>query len=206
MFYIIYVRPIVSGIPRDRHVLGYYLSLGNAKNALMDWVRDILKKDPDKKYRELPADRRRERAVFAVSAVAPGSSTGMEGVIVEAAFDDTVEGITYHQQFYNFVNECKTAVVKSLSSRRSVDVPYDEEDEHGDNATVMVQGRHGYFNLTLKKIALDDKDRVLLGGVDEDGYEYEPLDWYVQPSDWSFLADVVCELAEEQETEQTPKA
>ena len=192
MFYTINVTPVVHGQRRESFVLGYYQDLDKAKERLMDWAQDQLKKDPDRKYGSLPADgRQQQKVLLRCQVIAPGSSTGMEGCIVENAFED--EPSSFMSRAGRVVAECGDALRGALAYGETVEIPYDRDGEECDNAEVMAIGNNGDFRVALTAVGKDSEGKIFVSAIATDnGLEYSRIEAYnIVSYEWPYIADLV---------------
>ena len=99
--------------------------------------------------------------------------------------------------FNKVVDECKETICSLIAPGESVDIPFTEEDteemDTSDNLSVMVEGRHNNFYLSIKTVSRDKKGNICLTGRDEDNWkDYDkPADWYIFGEGWPYIAEAV---------------
>jgi len=203
MLYQILILPAGSreaaGLP-----YGYYKDLANAKEALMEWARGVLALHPDKKYKEKPVDGRvAVKQVLRVEIAAPGEKAAITGLIVAHEFaDEAEEG--YSSRMHHICMDAIEAACNALIPGVAVMIPYDEDDEEGNNTTIRFWGRHGEVSADVVFLKKDDVDgNVVIEVVSENGVVEDLAPDDILDEDWPYLADVMLEQIREQ---QTPNA
>ena len=205
MFYSIYITQNTASRP-VRLLYGYYQSLDAAKEALVKWSDSILKMHPDKKVlSDNPAKGRRKEDGIASIAIGDGREKSFQAAICEEHFEDeTGEG--FIQRNCRLKTEAIAFIKKAVGKGNRIKIPYYDydDDRSDDNVTISVYGRHGSFSFGVKSVSIDEKDRILLTGVDEEDTEsYDtPEAWDVDDNDWPYLADVVADIVNDKEKEQ----
>jgi len=179
---------------------GYYYTIESAKEALMDWARGVLALGPDKKYKEKPVDGRAAvKQLLRVEVAAPGEKASIEGVIVVHEFADKAkEG--YNSRMHDICTDARDAACEALTPGETVDVPFDEEDEDGDNTTIRFWGRHDVVNADVKRVKKDNDGKVVIEVYSENGVDEDLAPDDILLEEWPYLADVVLGIKEDQQT------
>jgi len=199
MFYHIIIR--TAGGRSGDLTLGYYHTLGAAKEALMDWARGVLALNPDKKYRETPVDgRAAEKQVLRMEIAAAGEKAAYEGLIVEREFSDEAEQ-GYNSRMHDICTDARDTACGALAPGESVEVPFDKEDEDGENTTVRFWGRHDVVNADVNRVRKDDKGKVVIETYSENGVDENLSPDDILLEDWPYLADVILEQKRKQNPE-----
>lgn len=203
MFYSIYITQSTASKP-VRLLYGYYQNLDAAKEALVKWSDSILKMHPDKKILpdKVTKGRCKEDGIASIT-IGDGRKKCFQAVICEEHFEDeTGEG--FMRRGCRLKNEAIAFIKKAIGKGNRIEIPYQDENEDGENIVISVYGRHGFFSFGVKSISVDKNDRILLTGVDEedaDAYD-TPEEWDVDDNDWLYLADVVSDIVNDKEKEQ----
>ena len=200
MFYHIIIR--TAGGRSGDLTLGYYHTLCAAKEALMDWARGVLALNPDKKYREVPVDgRAAEKQVLRVEIAAAGEKAAYEGFIVEREFADKSEQ-GYNSRMHDICTDARDTTCGVLALGEAVEIPFDKEDEDGENTTVRFWGRHYVVNADVKCVKKDNKGKVVIEAYSENGIDESLAPDDILLEEWPYLADVVLEQKRKQETKK----
>lgn len=190
MFYQILIKTAesVHAIPYQ-----YYSTLAAAKEALMDWARGVLALHPDKKYRETPVDgRAAEKQVLRVEIAAPGKKPAYEGIIVEHAFADE-DKTGYSNRIHKIYQDAREAACAALAPGETVEIPYDKDDEDGNNISIRFEGRHGEVYADVKSVMKDADGKVTVTAVNEYDFEEKLTIYDILDEDWPYLADCILE-------------
>lgn len=159
---------------------------------------------PDKKVLpDNPAKGRRKEDGIASIAIGDGRKKCFQAAICEEHFEDeTGEG--FMQRGSHLKTEAIAFIKKAIGKGNRIEIPYLEGNEDGENIVISVYGRHGFFPYGVKSVSIDEKDRILLTGVDEEDAEaYDtPIEWDANDNDWLYLADVVADIVNSKEKEQ----
>lgn len=190
MFYTIYVNQIMLGIRHERMTLGHYRRLDNAREALMDWARSVLRGDREKKYTQLSADPRASEKTVLKVRVATRDLCGMEGAIVENAFVD--ETASFILLAADLLKRAREAVRGAIAPGDTVTFPFDRDNKDGKNVTVTAFNDYGDYGVEIASIRKDGNGRILITGVDDDGKDVHDLDeYYLTNEAWTAFADAV---------------
>lgn len=203
MFYSIYITQNTASKP-VRLLYAYYQDLDAAKEALVKWSHSILKMHPDKKVlSDNPAKGRRKEDGIASIAIGDSRKKCFQAAICEEHFEDEA-GEGFMQRSCRLTTEAIAFIKKAIGKGNRIEIPYQDGNEDGENIVISVYGRHDFFPFGVKSVSIDEKDRILLTGVDEedaDAYD-TPEDWDVDDKDWPYLADVVADIVNDKEKEQ----
>lgn len=203
MFYSIYITQNTASGP-VRLLYAYYQDLDAAKEALVKWSHSILKMHPDKKVlSDNPAKGRRKEDGIASIAIGDGRKKCFQAAICEEHFkDETGEG--FMQRGSRLKTEAIAFIKKAIGKGNRIEIPYQDGSEEEEIIVISVSGRHDFFPFGVKSVSIDEKDRILLTGVDEEDAEvYDtPMEWDVDDNDWLYLADVVADIVNDKEKEQ----
>lgn len=117
-------------------------------------------------------------------------SADMEDVIPKYRFEDKPRN--FLMRLHGVVYAAQRALDNALEIGQTVTVPYDAEDEDGNNIPVVINGNNNDFTITLKSIAKDKRGKIFLTGVDDNGHEYERIEEYdVEFTQWPYLTDTI---------------
>lgn len=194
MFYQILIKTAesVQAIPYQ-----YYKTLAAAKEALMDWARGVLALHPDKRYSEIPADpRSTEKVLLHAAIAAPGKKPAYEGIIVGYAFADE-DKTGYSNRMHKICQDARDAACAALAPGETVEIPYDKDDEDGNNVSIRFEGRHGEVRADVKSVTKDAEGKITVTAVNEYNFEEKLTIYDILDDDWPYLADCIIERQNE---------
>lgn len=145
MFYTIYIIHLVRGKVRSSQVLDHFRDLRHARIALSRWTKGVLDLNPEKrildKKENLPPEMPGKMTVIDVTRIADGAGNGYEAAIARQEFADETKG--FFRRMADVQDAAARAIREAVPAGATVELPWDEENEAGENTGVDVSDGDG---------------------------------------------------------------